>query len=483
MMHEVNPLVACFKHAAEVMQENPTVDIQVKIASKTSENNKRKFRAPIVEDIGLIDPQRADNDIRNPHDVILHKNQNAHPGGNKTVRISTLHPWYDPTAYPLMHPFGELGFELGQKSHVDEDETVPKKKLNTLKFYQNRMMIRGNFNLLLKCGRLLQEYSCDNWSKIEGERLHWIERNQSQLRAEVLDGLADALQKDGDNEERNIGKEIRMPASFVTSPRWTFANYLDSLAIARKFKKFSWFITNTCNPKGEDILAEIESWNMFLPNDRPDVIDRVYKAQIKKFHIDLEQIGIMGEPKAHVDAFEQQMRSLWHCHNSLLTKDIVTEAEIDSWISAEIPDSEKDPIYHELVTTHMLHGPCGKANPNSPCMVKNKDGQMACRAGYPKDFNEQTYLQQNGYPVYKRSKDGNIVMKNGKQYDNRWVVPHNRYTLMRYPSHINTEYTASLSTLRYQFKYMAKGNDLVTVKMMSHEDGKEKNEIEEFVNA
>jgi hypothetical protein len=63
MMHEVNPLVACYKHAAQVMQENPAVDLQVKIASKTNENNRQKFRAPIMEDIGLINPQRADNDI------------------------------------------------------------------------------------------------------------------------------------------------------------------------------------------------------------------------------------------------------------------------------------------------------------------------------------------------------------------------------------------------------------------------------------
>ena len=488
MMHEVNPLVTCYKHAADIMKEDPTVDIQMVIKSKTNENNKREFRAPQVKDVGIFYPQRADNDQKNPRDVVLYRNQTANPAGNKTVRISTMHPWYDPTAYPIIHPFGELGFELGLKPLRDNDNKGPapkEKKLNTQKFYQSRLMTYSdaNFDTVPKCGRLFQEYCCDAYSKIEGERLRFIEHNQAQLRAEVLDGLADALRKGSDDEGQNIGKEVRMPASFVQSPRWTYANYLDSLAIARKFKKFSWFITNTCNPKCQDVLDEIDSWHMFQPNDRPDVIDRVYKEQMKIFHADLEQVGVMGEPQAYVNVYEQQMRSLWHCHNSLLTKEPVTESELDSWVSAQIPDKGIDPVYYEMVINHMLHGPCGENYPNSPCMVTNKDGKKACRAGYPKAFTEHTHLQHNGYPAYARPNNGRTVVKNGKKFDNTFVVPHNRYLLLKYGSHINVEFTASLSTLRYQFKYFHKGNDLVTVKMTSQDDGKEKNEVDEFVNA
>ena len=481
MMHESNPLVAEFQTAAQQMKDNPTVDIQMVIKSKTSENVTREYRSPVVEVVGMVVPVRADNDLRNPRDVVLYRNQDSHPDGNKTVRISTTHPCYDTAAYPIMHPRGEMGFELGLKQKPEKD-TDKLQKLSELRYYQNRLMSRDHhFSTLHHCGRLLQEYCCDMWSKVEGERLKWIEHNQSQLRAEVLEGLTDALEKESD--ESSIGKEIRMPASFVTSPRWTYANYLDSLAIARKYKKFSWFITNTCNPKAQDIVAEIDTWNMFLPNDRPDVMDRVYKLQMQEFHKELETLGVMGEPTAYVDVFEQQMRALWHCHNSLLTKDIVTESEVDDWVSAQIPDKAKDPIYYQMVIDHMLHGPCGEHNPNSPCMGPNKDGQKACKAGYPKPTVEKTYLQPNGYPAYKRPKEGPIAVKNGFPFDSRWVVPHNRYLLLRYGSHINVEYTASLGTLRYQFKYMNKGNDLTTVKLMSKEDGQGRNEIDEFVNA
>jgi hypothetical protein len=45
-----------------------------------------------------------------------------------------------------------------------------------------------------------------------------------------------------------------------------------------------------------------------------------------------------------------------------------TPEQIDSVISAEIPDPIADPLAYALVAEHMMHGPCGKLNPNSPCM-------------------------------------------------------------------------------------------------------------------
>lgn len=43
---------------------------------------------------------------------------------------------------------------------------------------------------------------------------------------------------------------------------------------------------------------------------------------------------------------------------------------IDSFINAEIPDPATDPLGYALVAEHMIHGPCGRDNPNSPCMKK-----------------------------------------------------------------------------------------------------------------
>jgi len=65
------------------------------------------------------------------------------------------------------------------------------------------------------------------------------------------------------------------------------------------------------------------------------------------------------------------------------------------------PDDSEE--LRKLITTFMLHGPCGKNNPSSPCMVE-KGGRKSCGKGFPKDFTEETRIGEDGYTKYKRPK-------------------------------------------------------------------------------
>jgi hypothetical protein len=79
---------------------------------------------------------------------------------------------------------------------------------------------------------------------------------------------------------------------------------------------------------------------------------------------------------------------------------------IDEFISAENPDKETDPLGYAAVENYMIHDPCGDLNRNSVCMEGNK-----CTNHFPKKFNSETTVDEEGFPVYRRQDDGNRIKK------------------------------------------------------------------------
>ncbi|XP_061364451.1 uncharacterized protein LOC133307903 [Gastrolobium bilobum] len=96
-----------------------------------------------------------------------------------------------------------------------------------------------------------------------------------------------------------------------------------------------------------------------------------------------------------------------------------TGLDIDNLISAEIPNKDSNPSLFAAVTCYMMHGPCGPDNYKSPCM---KNGH--CSKKFPKKFCSRTFIDDNGFPRYRRRNDGSVVKKNGVELDNCYVVPY-----------------------------------------------------------
>lgn len=171
---------------------------------------------------------------------------------------------------------------------------------------------------------------------------------------------------------------------------------------------------------------------------------------------------------AHTNEF--QKRGLPHSHILVWQTETGREPsplEIDKYISAELPDPKLDPLGFSLVQEFMIHGPCGPANPWSPCMRNGK-----CSKGYPKPFQKETTFDPDGYPLYRRQDNGMAVWKNNVQLDNRWVVPHNLTVLKKYQAHINVEACNKTYLIKYLFKYVNKGFDCARVGFTNKQSSK-----------
>ena len=150
---------------------------------------------------------------------------------------------------------------------------------------------------------------------------------------------------------------------------------------------------------------------------------------------------------------------------------------IDNIICAEIPDRNIDPDLYNIIRSNMMHGRCGPAHSDSPCM---KDGK--CSKRYPHEFCDETISNEDGYPVYRWREviegEQRKVKCKGAWLDNRWVIPYCPYLSKRYNAHINVEICSSISAFKYLFKYVFKGGDRTTAVLQN-----EVNEIQDYVDA
>ncbi|XP_044594830.1 uncharacterized protein LOC123272196 [Cotesia glomerata] len=227
-------------------------------------------------------------------------------------------------------------------------------------------------------------------------------------------------------------------------------HYQDAMSMVRKFSKPDLFITMTCNPKWREITENL------LPgqsaSDRPDLTARVFDIKEDALVKTIGKEQLFGEVLAYNWVIEFQKRGLPHLHMLITLKNnskIKTPDSVDKFISAEIPNPHDNPILHEIVTRNMLHGPCGDW-----CLI---DG--ICSKRFPKDIRNETTMDDNGYPSYRRRDEGITFSRNNSVFDNRHVVPYNPTLIQIFDCHINVEVVCSVTAVKYLFKYVYKGHD------------------------
>lgn len=469
MLQEHNPFVHTFQHAAEVFNNTHNSENLKLVLKADTTKDRRRYNLPTETDISIIIPNSSSSYTPTNRDIVLYRQTKDRPDGLNLLHINETNQLYDPLHYVLLFPYGDYGWSVSI-SHNDSSS----RRVTAMNFYSYHLMQRQNFNLILRGGRLFHQYIVDQYAKIEQERLNYCLYHQKELRAELYQGLSDAVAA-GDTEGAHVGRKIVLPSSFIGGPRNMHQLYQDAMAIVRHFGKPDLFITFTCNPKWPEIL------NSLLPSqtstDRPDLISRVFHLKFKDLLHDIVQKQIFGIVSAYVYTIEFQKRGLPHAHILIILQQSckpTSPDQYDKYVAAEIPNCATAPILYDIVIQHMIHGPCGASNLNSPCMENGK-----CTKDYPKQFSHKTVQLPDGYPMYKRPDNGVQLQKHGVIIDNRWIVPYNPYLSTKFSAHINVEICSTVTAVKYLYKYVYKGHDRIMAGIASDQD----NEIQRYIDA
>ncbi|CAE1173439.1 unnamed protein product [Acanthosepion pharaonis] len=367
MLHETNSYVHSFKYA---LGNNTSSDFIIVIdADKRPRGvDERRYNAPASNEVSVI----VSGDQHNRRDIVIKSR------GSGLRRISETHRCYDALQYPLLSPYGEDGYHFGILQNGSTLKTV-----SCRAFYAYLLRVHeGAFNHLHRSRQM------------ESERFCYIRLNQTKLRYDSYIHFRDALRNDAD--PRNIGKMCILPATFTGSPRYMHAGTQEAIAYVRKYGRPDLFITFTFNPKWYALAKELMPGQPAY--DRPDLIARVYHLKLGKLMDVITKGQVSGAVCCRMHTIEWQKRGLPRAHILIWLCDKIEATEIDHLISAEIPDPSADPELYEIVTTNMIHGPCGSHYNYTSC--HNSDGK--CTRQYPRDFVSETIKGSDGYPLYRR---------------------------------------------------------------------------------
>ncbi|XP_008180455.1 uncharacterized protein LOC103308586 [Acyrthosiphon pisum] len=257
---------------------------------------------------------------------------------------------------------------------------------------------------------------------MEANNLQYIRWHQAELFAESYQGLVDHInqQLQLDAPVAGVGRRMILPSSFTGGPR---------------FMKH-W----------PEISQNLPRWA--TASDRPDLVSRVFNAKLKQLMRDITVNNIFGNVDAYVYTVEFQKRGLPHAHILIILSEgskLLTADDVDNVVYAFLPDPVTEPRLFDCVTRHMIHGPCGTLNPNSPCMVDN-----SCSKKFPKEYSEETvYIADGGYPKYCRQNNGPVARVRNQEVRNEFVVPYNPYLLAKYDAHINVEVCSTVKSVHY----------------------------------
>jgi hypothetical protein len=101
----------------------------------------------------------------------------------------------------------------------------------------------------------------------------------------------------------------------------------------------------------------------------------MFKIKLKELINDIHNKHILGHTIVGIYVIKFQKHGLAHAHILIFFAEDYKPhmiEDVDRMISAELPNLKTNKLAHEMVAKCMMHGPCGAAFPNAPCMEYGK---------------------------------------------------------------------------------------------------------------
>ena len=453
-----NPYITAYKtmynleqqEIRNARQENRAVS-QIRMYMRTGPD-RRRYNQPTMDEVAAVFV--GDEGAPPVYDFSVFSTD----GRVRSIPVTSPH--CDPMTYPLLFPFGHFGWQINMP-HLGPRVPNSRNNVTLREHYLSHLCIRDDYSSILRGKGIFQQFLVDAYCKVESNNLHFYRTHQKEMRRESYTGLIDFINNRPQNHNIPAGLPVILPSSFNGSPRAMMQNYQDAMSIVAKLGKPDLFITMTCNPLWDEITESL------LPNqkygDRADIVCRVFRLKMKALIHAICKNSIFGKVLGRIHVVEFQKCGLPHAHMllNLANNDKFRTAEdLDTIISAEIPDLNTHPRLHAIVTRTMMHGPCGNMNPNCSCMMDGK-----CTKDFPKAFQPATEFSVDGYPLYRRRDTGVSVQVRNQSLDNSYVVPYSPYLLQKYDCHINVEACVSIKSVKYLYKYVYKGHDAANIQL------------------
>jgi hypothetical protein len=287
MLDKNNVHAKAFRMARDTLKQGPVQDVKLKLIADRKTDG-RIYNKPTVSEVAALIV--GDIDSASHRDIILQGQTGS------LQRIDEFHASYLGFQYPLLFPYGEDGYRPGIMLKYKDDIVVTGRNRLTIKnWFSFRIQSRKYEAMtLLLSRRLLQQFVVDGYAMIESERLNWLRRNQSKLRVGKYRQLSESGAANNQGQPRMQGKRVVLPSTFVGSKRYMDQLYFDGMAISSVLGFPDIFITFTCNPNWPEITRELGKYNL-KPQDRPDIVSRVFKIKFDELIKDLTKRHVLGQ--------------------------------------------------------------------------------------------------------------------------------------------------------------------------------------------